>query len=83
MRFHIRQRTTHFTYDRYDYRFKAVTYSYKFFPDIINIYNPGYYLEVSKEIKQNSTGLGNSENCLCVIFDCYYQKFISRRKTWH
>ena len=39
------------------------------------------YLELSKEIKQNWTGLGTFEICFCVIFNCYYQKFISRKET--
>ena len=50
---------------------------------MINIHNPGHYSKLTKEIKQNGTGLGNFEICLCVIFDCYYQKFISRRKIWN
>ena len=57
---------------RCDYCFKGGTHSYKFFPGILSIYNPVHYLELSKEIKQIWTGLGNFEICLCVLFDCYY-----------
>ena len=67
--------------NRYDYCFKVGTHSYRFLPGILSIYNPGHYLGLSKEIKENWTGLGNFEICLCVIFDCYYQTFISTRKT--
>ena len=38
-------------------------------------------MELSKEIKQNWIGLGSFEIYLCVIFDWYYEKFISRRET--
>ena len=59
---------------------KLARYSYKFFEGIINIYNPiQKCLELSKEIKQKWTGLGNFEICFCEIFDYYYQNFISRR----
>ena len=30
-------------------------------------------MELSKEIKQNWTGLGNFEICFCVSFNCYYR----------
>ena len=72
-----------FSNSRYDYYFKAGTHSSKLVPGILSIYNPAHYLELSKEIKQIWTGLGNFEICLCVLFDCCYQKFISRRKTGH
>ena len=41
------------------------------------------YLEPSKEIKQNSTRLENFKIWFYIIFDCYYQKFISRREAGH
>ena len=39
------------------------------------------YLEQNKKIKQNWTGAESFDNCFCVRFDCYYEKFISGRKT--
>ena len=39
------------------------------------------YLELSKEIKQNRTGLKNFEICFFVIFGCYDQNLIFGRKT--
>ena len=41
------------------------------------------YLELSKEIKPNWRGLGSFEICFYGIFDCFYQKLISRRETDH
>ena len=33
-------------------------------------------MEQSKDIKQDWTGAENFDNCLCLIFDCYYKYFI-------
>ena len=39
------------------------------------------YLEQNKKYQAKSAETENFGNCFCVIFDCYYESFISGGKT--
>ena len=41
------------------------------------------YGEQCKEMKQNWTGLGNFDNCFCLIFNWYYDSPTSQEKAGH